>query len=137
MIPLLFAAALIQPAVPFTTLDRGAMSAIDRPRQVVVRTQGDWETLWKEHAPARPVPKVDFTRQMVIAVFAGTRPTAGYDVAIKAIRAEGDGLVVDCVLAEPGKDMMVAQVITAPYDIVATERREGTVRFATTNRRGK
>ncbi len=137
MIPLLLAVALVQPAVPFTTLDRGALSGIDRPRQVVVRSQGDWDTLWKAHAPARPVPKVDFGRQMVVAVFAGTRPTAGYDVTITGLRAAGDALVVDCTMSEPGKDMMVAQVITAPYHIVATARREGAVRFETTSRAGK
>ncbi len=137
MIPLLFAAAMVQPAVPFTTLDRGALSAIEQPRQVVVRSQGEWDTLWKAHAPGRPEPKVDFTRQMVVGVFAGTRPTAGYDVTITGIRVEGDGLTVACTMSEPGKDMLVAQVITAPYHLVTTERREGSVRFETSRRAGK
>ncbi len=131
MIPLLFAVAMVQPAVPFTTLDHGATSGIEERRQVVVRSQAEWEALWREHAPGRPVPKVDFTRQMVLGVFAGTLPTAGYDVTITKVRTERDGLTVEWVLHQPGRDTRVAQVLTAPFHLVATDRREGRVGFET------
>ena len=56
------------------------MSGIDTPQQTVARTAAEFEALWKKHAPGQTVPTVDFTKQMVLAVFLGTRPTGGFSV---------------------------------------------------------
>ncbi|HLM01939.1 MAG TPA: protease complex subunit PrcB family protein [Pyrinomonadaceae bacterium] len=55
---------------------------------------------------------VDFTREAVVAAFAGTKPTAGWEVLIRRL---SDKILID--LNEPRKDMMHAQMLTAPYKI--------------------
>jgi hypothetical protein len=55
---------------------------------------------------------VDFTKEAVVAAFAGTRPTAGWEVLIRRL---SDKVLID--LNEPRKDMMYAQMLTAPYKI--------------------
>ena len=63
--------------------DRGAAAGDVRDRDA-------WASLWRAHAPRRPAPAVDFSREMVVGVFMGTRPTAGFAVEIVGYRDSGE-----------------------------------------------
>jgi len=131
-------AAVMQGGLAMTTIDRGVVSDIDGPREVVARTADEWQALWKAHAgPARTVPPVDFAARMVVGVFAGTRNTGGYDVEITAVEVDGAGLVVRYAETSPAADALVAQVITSPFHVVSVPRTEGVVRFERSQRRGR
>ncbi len=117
------------PAVEFVTLARGDHSQIEEPRHAVVRTAAQWSALWRQHAGEGAPPEVDFTRSMVIAVFAGTRPTAGYGVGISEIEKRDNRLVVTYREQKPAPDAIVAQVLTTPFHIVSTARTAGPVVF--------
>lgn len=122
--------AWLQPApAPLETVARDSMSGIEDSRQAVARSEQEWARLWREHAGARPVPRVDFTVKMVLAVFLGTRPSAGYDVEITGTRAEGTGLVVSWRERQPSRDAITAQVLTSPAHVVAVPKVSGAVRF--------
>ena len=58
------------------------------------RTAAEWTALWKQLGSSWPRPAVDFTRSMVLGIFLGSRPTAGYTVKIDTIERQGDELVV-------------------------------------------
>jgi len=123
-------AALLQTAPPpLRTVGKGPMSAIDRPRQVTVRSAAEWGALWKENGANAPLPAVDFTREMVVGVFVGTRPTAGYGVEIVRAIGNSSTLVVEYVEAAPSRDTITAQVLTAPYHLAAIPKRDGAVVF--------
>jgi hypothetical protein len=111
------------------TIDKGAESAVDAPRQVTVRTLAEWQTLWRRHAPGRPVPEVDFARSMVVGVFLGTRPTAGFAVDIVGTRQDHGSLIVQYRETRPGRDTISAQIITAPFHLATIPRFDGDVRF--------
>lgn len=115
--------------IPFKTVDRGGQSGIEEPRQVVVRTAADWQKLWKEHAPERPAPTIDFTQSMVVAVFMGYRPTGGYAVEITAIDKQDSAVVVTYRERKPQPSDIVTQVITMPYHLVALNKASGEIRF--------
>lgn len=120
----------VQPApMAFTTLDSGGQSQIEKPRQAVARTQAEWEALWKAHGAEGKPPAVDLTRAMVIGVFLGTRPTAGYAVEITRIEKREKDLVVTWREHGPGPRDIVVQVLTAPFVLVRTEPHSGPVRF--------
>ena len=86
------------------TIDKGDQSNIDDRREVVVRTAAEWQKLWQQHSPDRPMPSVDFSKEMVVGVFLGNRPTAGYGVAVvKTIDANGV-LHVQYRESAPGRD---------------------------------
>jgi hypothetical protein len=122
--------AFLQAVVPpVRTLDRGALSEIDGQRQVTVRDRDEWASLWRTHAPGRPAPAVDFSREMVVGVFIGTRPTAGFTVDIVGYRDSGGNVVVEYRETEPPRDAITAQVIVSPYHLVVIPRRTGTVSF--------
>ena len=65
---------------------------MDEARQATVRSAAEWETLWRQHAGERARPPVDFAKEMVVAVFLGSRPTAGFSIEIVGTREDGPAL---------------------------------------------
>jgi hypothetical protein len=92
----------------------------------VVRTPAEWSALWSKHggggAGAPALPAVDFSRNMVLAAFLGTRRTAGYAVRISGATEEGKKLAVRVSERKPPPGAVTAQVITAPFHIVAVPK---------------
>lgn len=119
------------PAMTFTTIARGDDSRIEEPREAVARTAAEWAALWKTHGSGKP-PAVDFGGSMVVAVFLGTRPSAGYSVEITSIEKRDADLVVTYKEGRPSANEMVAQVLTAPFHAVRTAPHAGPVTFKRT-----
>src|SRR5947209_2068551 len=127
---LLLIAAVLQTAPsPLRTVGKGPMSAIDQPRQVTVRSAAEWGALWKENGAKAPLPAVDFSREMVVGIFLGTRPTAGYGVEIIRTIGNAGALIVEYVESTPSRDAVAAQILTSPYHLAAIPKRDGTVTF--------
>ncbi len=129
LLPLLMAAFLQTAPVPMQTIARDMMSGIEEPREAVARSAEEWAALWRQHAGDRPAPRVDFATRTVIAVFLGTRPSAGYAVEIVGTRVEGAGLVVEWSERSPERGTVAAQVLTSPAHIVTVPKVTGPVRF--------
>jgi hypothetical protein len=125
---LLFAA--LQPSTPAVrTIGKGPMSDIDSPRQVAVRSNDDWAALWQAHGGSGQPPAVDFSREMVIGVFLGTRPTAGYGVEIVRGVASPTTFVVEFIESGPPRDALTAQLLTSPFHLAAMPKHDGDVTF--------
>lgn len=126
---LILSAALAPDAVPFKTLDRGDTGGVERGATVVIRTAAEWKSLSHDLAPSAKPAAVDFTKSTVIGVFLGTRPTGGFSVEITGIERHGTELVVTWLEKKPGRDDMVTQVLTAPYQLVTIDKFDGPVKF--------
>ncbi len=61
--------------------------------------------------PGIPVPKIDFDKNTVLALFLGTKTTGGYTYEITAISIENDTLLVNLKEEKP---TMTTAVITQP-----------------------
>jgi protease stability complex PrcB-like protein len=133
--PLVLMVVMQAVGVPPTTppavrsIERGQTSWVDSPRQVAARTPEEWAALWRSHAPDRPLPAVDFSKDMVVAIFLGSRPSAGYSVEITGVKKANGAVVVQYHEAKPRADAVTAQVITAPYHLVVIPRPAGDVIF--------
>jgi hypothetical protein len=114
-------AVLLQVTVAVTTVARGADSQITEPREVVVRTADEWRTLWAAHSAAR-APNVDFSRAIVVGVFLGSRPTAGYAVEVVTVKSEGALTVVEYRERRPPSGGFSAQMLTAPFHLASVSR---------------
>jgi hypothetical protein len=113
-----------------STIAKGDGSGVTTPRRVIVRDERAWRALWAEHAGASAAPpRIDFNALMIAAVFAGDRPTPGYDIAISSVRNDGDGLALVVTESQPAPGTLAAQVIVDPFHIVALPRFEGHVSF--------
>jgi protease stability complex PrcB-like protein len=118
--------AMAQTGAAPRVLDTGDRSQIISARQVVARTPAEWNELWRVHKPARPLAAVDFSKEMVVAVFLGTKPTAGYGVTIVSAVEEGGAVRVKYRETSPPVDAITAQVITYPFQIVAVPKSAAT-----------
>jgi hypothetical protein len=125
-----FLAAMLQTLVPpVRSIDKGAMSALSEEREVAIPDREAWAALWRQHAPGRPLPEVDFSREIVVGVFLGTRASAGFEVEILGYREGRGGIVVQYRETVPPRGALTAQVLVSPYHIVAFPKRPGTVTF--------
>ena len=113
-----------------TTLAKGDSSEIVDPARHVVRDSAAWGALWSSHAgPGSQPPHVDFATQMVVAAFAGERPTPGHGIEIVGARRESASLAVSVSEVQPPRGMIAAQIIVTPFHLVTLPRYEGEVRF--------
>lgn len=111
------------------TVSQDTMSRVGEAGEVVVRTPEEWTALWRRHAGDAPAPKVDFATSMVVAVFLGTRMTAGFQVEITGARRDGEGWVIEWTERRPARGDVTAQVLTSPAHIVALPKTAGAIRF--------
>ncbi len=111
--------AMILEAPSTRTIEKGDQSNVDDARQVLVRNEAEWTKLWQQHNPDRPRPKVDFSKEMVVAVFMGSRPNAGFSTAIVSATAVNGALMVRYSESKPAPGMVSAQILTFPYHLVA------------------
>ncbi len=130
MSALLLALAFLQAgSLGMTSIDRGEISGIENAAQLVARTPADWQALWARHESGKPLPPVDFSSEMVVAVALGSRPSSGYGIEIVAAERDGDDLVVRYRATTPARGTVAAAIVTTPYHFVRVPRVEGTVRF--------
>jgi uncharacterized membrane protein len=121
-----------------TTIAKGDDSRLVEGRRFVVRDAQSFAAVWSGHAgPENRPPPIDFDSQMVIAVFAGHRPTPGFEVEVAGTRREGNALVIMVNEREPPAGIVVAQVLVSPYHIVSLPRDDGEIRFNTPDPTGQ
>lgn len=101
------------------TIEKGDQSNVDDAKQVLVRTDAEWTALWRQHAPDRPKPKIDFSKEMVVGVFMGSRPNAGFSTAVTMTTAANGALIVKYTETVPARGILSAQVLTFPYHLIA------------------
>jgi protease stability complex PrcB-like protein len=108
------------------TVAKGDQSNIESPLQIVVRSEAEWADLWRRHAGGRERPPVDFAREMVVGVFMGSRPNAGFSTTIVSSLAVKGVLVVRYRETVPARDAVTAQILTFPYHLVAIAKTDVT-----------
>jgi hypothetical protein len=103
--------------VPFTALAEGARSEIPSRVNYLITTQDELVELWTFLKEPPPVPTVDFDTKVVAAVFAGEVPTAGYAIAVAEVE-DVDKRMVNIELTKPDESCVLAQSVTAPYQVI-------------------
>lgn len=97
-------------------------SSIQEPRRLIIRGDQEWRDFWYD-LNLGSAPEVDFTRNMVIAVSAGSRPTTGHSVLVNGVRFDEDGtLRIEVLETSPGRNCITGQQMTQPVDVVVVPR---------------
>lgn len=114
-------------------LDSGSRSGITTSEERVVQGPDEWQRLWQAHqagaVPQRPLPSVDFSRELCISIFAGQRPTGGFAVMVEQVTESASGTEVFYRVTSPPPGAIVSQALTSPFQIIAIPSRPGPVRF--------
>jgi hypothetical protein len=77
-----------------------------------------WNIMNGNFVPVPSAPNVDFSRNKVLTVFLGQRPTGGYGIVLASAKLEGQTLVVSANVRAPSTGAVTTQVITSPFSSV-------------------
>jgi hypothetical protein len=103
---------------------------VQEPKNVVVRDAASWALLWKAHTGSDAnLPAVDFTRDMVAAVFRGRLPNGCYSTMITQVYRANAVISVHRVDTEPGEGAICTLAIVTPAHLVAIPRSDEPVLF--------
>lgn len=116
-------------ALPFETIDRGPNSDVEQREEIVVRSTDEWRQLWDRHSDDER-PEVDFSEQMVLAIFKGQSPDGCHGAEIVNVTGHEDRIDVEGVYYEV-TDAHCTQQITYPFHVVALDRHDVNVTFDT------
>jgi hypothetical protein len=97
-------------------LAEGFQSAIKNPFVALIRDPDTYAALTKLDGNLSKLDDEFFKTKVVVAAFLGERNTGGYSIEISR-----DAAGIRVMEKKPGKDMMVTQMITSPFKIVAVE----------------
>ena len=129
---------VVQEELGFTTISVGYMSGHTSQANHVIRDSQAWVDLWNQHTlfmvDPSPPPEVDFSENMVVAVFMGEVSTGGYALRIYDVVETESSVVVKMERTEPGPTCIVPQVLTQPYHMIQIAETGKLVTFDVTTR---
>jgi hypothetical protein len=116
--------------VNFRNVEPTVRSQITEQRNVVVRDEAAWAALWTEHAGKDvALPKIDFSKEMVVGVFRGPQPDTCRGTGISNIEFREGRLNVGYIDWVPGPGIACGAMITYPWHLVITNRSDAPVEF--------
>ena len=126
---------------PLRTLSKGAFSGISEAKQEIIKDQEAWEKFWAKHnvamKPSAQLPKVDFSKEMVIAVTLGKKTSGGYSIEIMAVEPTASALKIFIKRTSPAPGAIVITALTAPFHFVAVPKSDLKPQFADAKDDGK
>lgn len=109
------------PAV-LSVITRGTNAPVTSRKNFLISNASDlhklWVFLYGNASNTPPLPDIDFSREEVVAVFAGEKPTAGYEISVAGIHDTNNKRIVAVTIQTPGASCTVPGFQTSPYEIV-------------------
>jgi hypothetical protein len=106
--------------LPFSVIKSDDYSTVKDESVVRITNENDLSVLWNQvksqQNPIPPVPSVDFSKDMCLFIFLGSRPTAGYSMEVSQLLETDKSIRLR--VKETAPNDFVAQVITSPYLVV-------------------
>jgi hypothetical protein len=117
--------------VPFRVLSEGTTSGWTQQKLLSLRSVRELTEFWSVHRNGnlRDLPKINFKKQMVIAVCMGERRTGGYSIQIKNIINTAKALLVDVVVTRPRPGTARTMMINQPHMVVVLPRIDKPVKY--------
>lgn len=117
----------------FETIARGYYSGQTNKSMLVITSLQELKELWNRTFssifPQPHLPDVDFSKEMIVAVFFGEHMTGGYSIQIERVVERQDMIEVEVIERKPGTGCFVTEAITSPYHIIKLEKKNKKVVF--------
>lgn len=104
-------------ALDIRRIGQWTRTGIGEARRLVIRDANTWADFWSELGVGDR-PTVDFSKDVVVAVAAGQRPTGGYEISVHKVVNNGGELTSEVVETTPGPNCMTTASLTQPVDVV-------------------
>jgi hypothetical protein len=123
------------PDTPFTLIGLGGLAtSLTAPEVLVISDAREWSDFVRRSGlrapsgrPEDPLPPIDFSSQMAVAVALGQRPSTAYALEIDRVEQSGSGLIVH------GTEVIRCvglTVLTYPLTAIAVPKTGSRVRLA-------
>lgn len=93
--------------------------------EIVASSAEEWRDKWLASGATGPPPEVtgvDFGSEVVVALFAGERPTGGWKIDPEVqVKRQGTFAAVSYAIVGPGKGCSASQSLTSPYMVLAVK----------------
>jgi hypothetical protein len=118
-------------AMDFSLVARGsgssqATASSDAAAYRIIDNQAAWEAFWSARPDPVPQDSIDFSRDIVLCVFRGQKPTGGYGISVTSIQRRGDNITVSLEMSDPAPGSMLTQALTNPFAVYRVAVPEGT-----------
>ncbi|MDQ6531900.1 protease complex subunit PrcB family protein [Flavobacterium sp. LHD-85] len=103
---------------------------------IVIGSEEKMNEYFTKHNNSCPVasdPTIDFTKEYLVGIFAGAKPTTGYKIVISSIVENNCEIVVNYYEKAPAAGENVTQTPTYPYDFVLIPKTTKGMIFNKTN----
>jgi hypothetical protein len=116
-------------AVAYEVVESGSQSPVKENKNFVIVNLEEWQDLWQYVHPSEraPLPAIDFSRYVVLALFQGDKPSGGYSLDVTNVYDNSGSVVVEVRDVEPGQGCTVTQAKTAPFVFVVTQKFSGSL----------
>ena len=111
--------------INWSKLVSGQQSSLEKSYMAIITTQVKFDNLWttsfsNDLAPQKP--KVDFTKNSVVALFLGEVTSGGHSIELSSIKTSASGYDIGVVHTKPGRGCMSITVMEYPYFLALTDK---------------
>ena len=119
--------------ISFETLAKEFYGNVGLKQALILKESKAFDPIWKQaygNVDPRPnLPEIDFSKEMAIAVFLGTKNSGGFDIEIMKIKELETHIEVFVKNTRPDPDGMVTMALTSPFHIVKLKKQSKEVKF--------
>ncbi|MEZ0130397.1 protease complex subunit PrcB family protein [Flavobacterium sp. LBUM151] len=93
----------------------------NNPLALLIKTQEDMNANFTKHDNTCPVasdPNIDFTKNYMVAIFAGIKPTSGYEIKMTSMVENNCEIVINFYEKSPQAGEQITQTPTYPSDFI-------------------
>lgn len=98
----------------------------DIASNLVIQNQSNLNILYASLS-IEEIPKIDFTKSQVVALFLGQKNNGGYTISIDRVEETSDKIIIYKKIEIPKPGEMVTMAITKPYIIVKIKSKKNIV----------
>jgi hypothetical protein len=113
--------------IAFDKLTDGLHASVDERVNYVITSAEEFSVLWDMLVDAKTRPTIDFSKNNILAIFAGQVPNPGYAIGVSKITDTGGKRLVYVTLQKPGSGCIEPQIVASPYELVVAPKTDLTL----------
>jgi hypothetical protein len=115
--------------IVFNDYMKGTNCSHIEKKTYVIRDNEQLGKMWEKFGANMLPPEIDFSKNMIVVVFAGQFNTGGYSASIEKITESKTGFTVIIKTTSPSKDSPVTMALSQPYHMVTCMKIDKPERF--------
>ena len=117
----------------FSTLHKGFYCTQNKREDNIIKDSKALEAFWNKtfakEFPIRDLPRIDFSKQMLIACFNGEFNSGGHSIEITKITKSKRSIQINVDITRPGMKCATSAAFTQPYHIILVDLFETNIDF--------